>query len=172
MRHLLLFLALAAIAHATEDALELVPQPLDTRQGEIAVTEVPFIIGKALPESAFQAIGLPYVPPAVSFSEPDDINLASLAGIRIKPLYLSGRAFRVELDYGKVAEEHRGEELLAAVVECVHRVAGSGDSGYSVALSITGVAAESPLHATLRRLVEARARMGGAGGEGASEMEE
>lgn len=172
MRHLkplLAALLLPSMAHATEDALALVPLPLDTLQGEIAVTEVPFIIGKALPESAFQAIGLPYVPPSVSFNEQDDINLASLAGIRIEPHYLSGRAFRIKLDYGEVAEEHRGEELLAAVVECVHRVAEGGNPAYTVELSITKLPAESPLHATLERLVETRARKGDAGGEAPGE---
>jgi hypothetical protein len=162
LRPLLAVLTLSGIVHATEDALELVPLPLDTLQGELVVTEVPFIIGKALPESAFLAIGLAYIPPSVSFHEQEDINLASIAGIKIKPIHQSDRKYRVELDYGEVAEEYRTDELLTAVVDCIHRVAGRGDENWSVDLTLTNLDPKSPLHATLKRLTKAKSDQDGA----------
>lgn len=148
--------SLSGIAHATEDALAVVPLPLDTLQGEIAVTEVPFIIGKALPESAFHAIGLPYLPPSVSFNEHEDINLASVAGIKVKPFHEDQRDYRIELDYDGVEELHHTDELLAAVVDCIYRVAGDGEEGYSIELVIINLDAGSPLHETLKRLIKER----------------
>lgn len=152
--NLLAAVALAVTAHATEDGLILVPQPLDTIQEGIKVVEVPFIIGKALPDTAFQAIGLPYVPPSVSFNEQDDINLASVAGIKVKPFFESGRKYRIELDYGEVEPEHQTEELLKAVLECVYKVARDDDDGWSVDVKITKLKAESPLHKALERMTE------------------
>lgn len=140
-------------AHATEDGLVLVPQPLDTIQEGIKVVEVPFIIGKALPDTAFHAIGLPYVPPSVSFNEQDDINMASVAGIKVNPVLESAGKYRIELDYGEVDPEYQTEELLKAVVDCVHKVAESDNDGWSVELKITHLKAESPLHAALKRMV-------------------
>ncbi|MCH7227902.1 hypothetical protein [Haloferula sp. A504] len=151
--NLLAAVALAVTAHATEDGLTLVPQPLDTLQGEIAVVEVPFIIGKALPDTAFHAIGLPYVPPSVSFNEQGNINLASVAGIKVNPFFDSGRKYRIELDYGEVEQEHQTEELLEAVLECVYKVA-EADDGYLVDVKITNLKAESPLHKALKRITE------------------
>jgi hypothetical protein len=59
-------ITLSSIAYASEDTLILVPLALDTQQEEIAVIDVPFIIGRASPESEFSAIGLPYIPPNIS----------------------------------------------------------------------------------------------------------
>ena len=154
LKQFLVVVLFTTIVEASEDALILVPQPLDTQQVEIAVVEVPFIIGKALPESAFQAIGLPYIPPSVSFHEHGDINLASIAGVKIDSFHQEGRAYKIELDYGKVEEKYQTEELLSALVDCVYGVAGQGDNAYSVKLKIINLEKDSPLHAMLERLVE------------------
>lgn len=138
---------------ATEDALELIPLPLDTRQVEIKVAEVPFVIGMSMPESAFVALNRPYVPPSVSFNEQEDINMASLAGIKVTPTQKSDDGYAIDLDYAKVKDEHRTEELLTAVVECIHRIA-SRDDGYRVEITLSNLPEDSELHALLKRLME------------------
>ncbi|MEM1082662.1 MAG: hypothetical protein AAGI48_00950 [Verrucomicrobiota bacterium] len=152
----LAILLLSSRVEATEDALELVPLPLDTLQVEIKVVEVPFVIGKSLPESAFSAIGHPFAPPAISFHEHEDINVASVAGITVNPTHVEGRNYVIELDYSDVGKEYLTEELLEAVVECVHRVAGEGEDAYEVDLKLVNLDGKSPLHQVLKRLVDER----------------
>ncbi len=156
-------IALSSIAYAGEDVLILVPLPLDTQQGEITVVDVPFIIGKASPESEFQAIGLPYTPPTISIQEYGDINLASIAGIKVKPSHESGRHYRIELDYAEVKEAYRTEKLLSAVLDCVYKVASRGRGvGYSVKISITNLDSGSELHGILKRLIKIKGEQAGA----------
>ena len=141
-------------ANASEDCLVLVPLPLQSIQEGITVQKVPFIIGKALPDTAFHAIGVPYKPPVVSFHEYQDINQASIAGIQVKPEFKTGKDYLIELDYSKVEELHHTGELLGAVLECVYQIAES--SGYSVEVKLTNLDSSSLLHPALDRLVKAR----------------
>jgi len=137
-----------------------VPLPLDTQQGEIAVFDVPFIIGTASPESEFHAIGLPYIPPTTSPKKNGNINLASIAGIKVKPSHESGRHYRIELDYAEVKEAYRTEKLLSLVLDCVYRVASRG-MGYSVKISITNLDSDSELHGILKRLIKIKGEQDG-----------
>ncbi len=156
-------IGLSSMAYANEDTLILVPLPLDTQQGKIAVFDVPFIIGTASPETEFSAIGLPYIPPTISPHKHGNINLASIAGIKVKPSHESGRHYRIELDYAEVKEVYRTEKLLSAVLDCVYRVASRGRGvGYSVKISITNLDSGSELHGTLKRLIKIKGEQVGA----------
>ena len=140
---------------ASEDTLVMIPLPLDTRQVEIVVVEVPFVIGMAMPESGFQAIGIPYIPPAISFHKQEDINMASVARIKVLADLKEDDSYRIALDYGAVDEEHQTEELLRAVVDCVYRVA-KRDGGYQLEVVLKNLKEDSPLHAVLKRAVAER----------------
>lgn len=144
---------LAPILRATEDALELIPLPLDTRQVEIKVVEVPFVIGMSMPESGFQALNRAYVPPAVSHNEQDDINMVSVAGIKVTPTYRDDGSFGIEVDYAGVEQEHQTEELMTALVECIYRIA-ARDDGYRLKLKLLNLDKDSDLHAVFQRLIK------------------
>ncbi|MBK1828293.1 hypothetical protein [Haloferula rosea] len=152
---LLVSILLIRTLAASEDALAMIPLPLDTRQAEILVVEVPFVIGMAMPESAFQAIGIPYIPPAVSFHKQEDINMASVAGIKVLSDLKEDDSYRIALDYGAVDEKHQTEELLRAVVDCVYRVAERGE-GYQLEVVLKNLKEDSPLHAVLKQAVAER----------------
>lgn len=150
---ILLCLLAAPLVRAGEDSLVMVPQPLQGCQ----VTQMPFIIGLAVPETPFTAICHPSIPPTISGGQqakPQDIDLASRAGIRVEGSDIGDGSYEVKLDYSKVQPPYQTEELLNAVVECIHQAGEQWEK--NVNITLIGLPEESPLRPMFTRAIAGR----------------
>jgi hypothetical protein len=139
--------------HASENQIVMIPLPLRV-QGEVSVTAVPFVLSGSLPEAAFFAMGVSYVPPSISYLKPGDINLISIAGISIKPESTDGNDYNIRVDYTNVAKAYRTPALLRSIFACVRQLAAdqrkaSGGVPRKTTIFLAGLESDSPLHEVL-----------------------
>ncbi len=118
-------------AHASLLGLFSVKQPLylhgSDADPEVTFYDVPVASSGSLPESTFAAISLPFVPLSDgSWSEPADVNLASLYGVRVSAVDDSSNeqqhwTIMVDASVAKVPEGYPFtiEQVTDAVVTCV-----------------------------------------------------
>ncbi|MEI6099735.1 MAG: hypothetical protein WCS20_15870, partial [Alphaproteobacteria bacterium] len=93
----------------------------------------PFYYGGGTPESFYIAITQPYVLKQGSESEAGDINLASLAGIKIQCECYEGLGTKLLItwDFSKADPKLITKELIEGLLECLKRTAGKSATLYS-----------------------------------------
>lgn len=141
--------------HATEEALEIVPLPLDRIQDVPIVVDVPFIIGLHMPDAAFTAIGKPYIPPVVTYrpgTAEEDINVASRVGIKVEPHMNEDGSYLIKIDYAKVKPDDQTEDLLNLVIDCILKLEAK-HCKKPVTVSLINLPEESALHAAAKKYV-------------------
>lgn len=78
---------LASSVIATSLGMMIVKMPIYVHasdgDAEIQITDVPFVTAGAVPESRYSAICHSFVPPHEMWNDPEDVNIASVYGIKI-----------------------------------------------------------------------------------------
>ncbi len=122
--------------HATTASLETIYQPLHPmKDGIVAVVrEVPYVTSGAIPEVWFDNITRPHIPQQDRSLPTGDINVASLAGLRLSadPVVAGDKSkLYLTWDFSHADPKQLSEDLVKVLIQCVEKTAGKSIVLYS-----------------------------------------